>query len=366
MKRSPLSAFIACCLLPQGAVLGESAVSTTLGFNKVVCLPNSDTIVGIPFRQQGSRSGALASAPDVSGDSATLTLSGNLALPPGELDKHYVKFSSGAKDGRFYDITGNTADTLTIDLNGDSLGGTAEGDKLVIAEYWTLDTLFPPDKATTSWTETPEGSGNWVPNGHAVVASSSTLARRTEILLPNLTGQGTNLAPTTVYFIHQGIWKIVGSGDDQGGVVLYPDNYMIVRNNANVANSTIFSTSGDVDYSSMAIPLSTRVVGSQDNHVAVPRPVAVRLIDLGLDSSVFVESPSALNRRDEILIFDNSLAAKNKGPTAVYFKTAASWRKVGTADNEDDAVIPPGHGIIIRKYPTESGQTVFWNNFPAY
>ncbi|MFN2427032.1 MAG: 30S ribosomal protein S17, partial [Candidatus Binatia bacterium] len=45
------------------------------------------------------------------------------------------------------------------------------GDRVVIAEYWTLDTLFPPAQATTGWTENTENPGEYIQNGHAVVAS---------------------------------------------------------------------------------------------------------------------------------------------------------------------------------------------------
>lgn len=373
MKRSTAIVYLALFLLPQGSVSGETAVSPTLGFNKVVCLPNSDTIVGVPFRQQGSRMGALASAPDISGDSATLTLSGNPSLPNGGLDKHYVKFSSGAKDGRYYDITGNTADTLTLDLNGDSLAGVVEGDKVVIAEYWTLDTLFPPDKATTSWTEIPPGSGNWVPDGHAVVASLGTLptGRRTEIRVVDPTTAGTNLPVSGRYFVNAGVWRKSGDAvTDFGGLILYPDQCFRISHPATVLRETVFGASGDVETGNFSVPLSTRSEGLQDNLVSIPRPVAVTLDELNLrQSGAFVPSLGTLpgDRRDLLLVFDNEAQLINKAPSATYFVVGGQWRKVGSGtSNVGGDQLPPGVGFIVRKYQTTSGETVFWNNLPSY
>src|SRR5690606_36640812 len=111
-------------------------------------------------------------------------------------------------------------------------------------------------------------------------------------------------------------WWGVDQGSGKGGTILYPDSYIIIRNNSIVARATVFSSSGDVEYGNFAIPLTTRTSGKQDNHIAVPRPVAVALKDLGLnDNSVFSISPAAFNRMDELLVFDNSIPSRNKAPT---------------------------------------------------
>jgi hypothetical protein len=55
-------------------LMAQSVTSGSVGFNKVTCLSNSDTIVGVPFRAQGSRHTKLAAAPVVSGDVAALIL----------------------------------------------------------------------------------------------------------------------------------------------------------------------------------------------------------------------------------------------------------------------------------------------------
>ncbi len=75
-------------------LMAQSVTSGSIGFNKVTCLSNSDTIVGVPFRAQGSRNTKLAAAPVVNGDVATLTLTAT-HLPLWPTHSRYVKFNSG-------------------------------------------------------------------------------------------------------------------------------------------------------------------------------------------------------------------------------------------------------------------------------
>jgi uncharacterized protein (TIGR02597 family) len=344
----------ACCSVPFAQA--QSVTTESVGFNKITCLANSDTIVGVPLRKQGSISTKLTATPSATTGNVTLTLA-NTELPT--LAKHFLKFNSGNRDGRWYDILSNTASTVTIDLNGDNLDGVLSGDSVLIAEYWTLDTLFPPAQATT----------NPATTGHAIVASSSVLSRKTELLLPNLTGQGTNLAPSATYYITSNVWKKFGdtTRPSFGDVILYPDNYFIVRHNSTVTQSTVFKSIGEIEAKNFSIFLSTRASGKQDNFIGLPRPVAVKLVDLGLDETAFVNSPSTLARKDELLVFNNDAAIRNKAPSATYYRLAAGWRKFndGSTDH-NNTTIPAGAGFLIRKAATATGASVLWKNTSAY
>lgn len=339
----------------------QSVTSEPFGFNKVTCLANSDTIVGVPLRKEGSQSSKLASAPLINGDAATLTLTAT-NLTPDALTKHYVKFNSGTKDGCFYDITGNTANTVTINLNGDNLTGATTGDAVVIAEYWTLDSLFPPALATTDPTTT----------GHAIVASTSRFAsgRLTEVLLPDLVGVGTNIAPIQTFFIYNGAWRKQGQAitSDFGSSILYADTYFIVRHPAAVTSSTTFRCLGEVELGNISIPLSTNAAAYQDNFIALPRPVAVTLDSLALVPEAFVASTSrfASGRKDELLVFNNIVNAFNKAPDVTYYYFNGAWRKHGQDYTVDFGLdtIPAGVGFLIRKAPNAS--TIFWKNPPNY
>ena len=361
-KNHFLFAFAALFAFGAPVAIAQSVVSDPLGFNTIVCLPNSDTIVGVPFRPNGSQQGTLAAAPTgTDGDTATLTLSGNPGFTDDEFkDTHYVKFTSGAMDGHWYAITANTSDTLTVDLNGNNVPGAAADDGVVIAKFWTLDTLFPPADATTDPATT----------GHAIVKSSNVLNRSTEVLLPDFASQGINLPPNRKFFIEgdPAAWKEVTTGfPAAGSVILWPDTYFIIRNPGLNGNSTKFKISGEVETGKMAIPLSTSATGMQDNFVAIPRAIDVKLTDLGLISSgAFVPSSNTLNRADELFVYDNSVDLQNRTPSAKYFYYDGAWRKVAAGfPVADDDVIPAGSGILIRKAQSD-GSTVFWVNYPNY
>jgi uncharacterized protein (TIGR02597 family) len=188
-------------------------------------------------------------------------------------------------------------------------------------------------------------------------------------LLPNLTGQGTNLAPSATYYITSNVWKKFGdtTRPSFGDVILYPDNYFIVRHNSTVTQSTVFKSIGEIEAKNFSIFLSTRASGKQDNFIGLPRPVAVKLVDLGLDETAFVNSPSTLARKDELLVFNNDAAIRNKAPSATYYRLAAGWRKFndGSTDH-NNTTIPAGAGFLIRKAATATGASVLWKNTSAY
>lgn len=364
-------------LTASGLICAQSSTYSTapIGFNKVVCLTNSDTIVGVPFRQQGSLSSLLSASPAVVPgfpDLAEIPLQIS-TLTPGGLGQHYVKFEGGTRDGRWYDITANTASSATINLNGDTLDGVVEGDRVVITQYWTLDTLFPPDQATTGWTENLENPGEWIQNGHAIMASTSTLGsgRRTEILLPNLTAEGINIPSEGRYYIHNGIWKRSSSGNTSfDNTIIYPDTHFRISHPSSVTYTTTFRSAGEVEMSVMSIPLSTRQTTSQDNYIALGRPVSVTLNDLNLlGTDAFVSSTNTLGsgRQDELLVFDNALQLRNKAPSARFFVHNGIWKLSGGGNTDRGGeLIDAGLGIIIRKSTTLSGSTVFWTNTPSY
>lgn len=374
---STLALCLGTLLFPALSVQAQAQVvrSAPLGFNKITCLVNSDTIVGVPFRREGSIQTRTTGAPlDVGGqpDQKEIPL-GSLALTPGALTQHYLLFASGTRDGRWYDIVANSETSVTIDLNGDNVDTVALGDSAVIAEYWTLNTLFPPAAATTSWTEEPAGSGNWVPNGHAIVASLGTRAfqRRTELLFPDFSGSGINRSSSVTYYIFNNTWQqLNGDGSDMGNVILYPDYRATIRHPASVSFPTEYSSSGEVLISSFSIPLHTQVDGPRDTYIALPRPVDLTLSALNLwESGAFVQSlgTRAFQRRDELLVFDNNTSVINKSSSATYFHDGTNWLAVGdNVTNRDNDVIPAGAGFVIRKYQTTAGETVFWNNTAPY
>jgi uncharacterized protein (TIGR02597 family) len=339
-----------------------TAYTTPVGYVSQPCLANSDTIVSVPLRISAAAAGALSVAPVVSGTSATLTLSGTPGFTANAFaNTHYVKFKTGLDKGKWYVITANTADSLTVDLNGATTSAVAT-DQLEVIKFWTLNELFNPAQSTTD----PATTGN------AIVASLNQLAsgRRTQVLLPNLTGVGTNLAPTTIYYINDGIWKKQGAGATNFGTdQLWPDTYFIIRHPAAVTAPTTYTAVGEVDIWNFNVTLGTQAAGRQDNFIGLPRPTDIALNALNLAGTpAFVSSTSQLaaGRRDELLVYNNTAAGLNKAPALIYYHHDGIWKKQGGGATDVGAeVIPAGAGFIIRKYQAAGGASSNWDN-PGY
>lgn len=358
---------LACLTVSQAAF--AQVYTTPAGYTTVQCKANSDTIVGLPLRQSSAYSGTLSAAPDTASvpGSAVLSLSGTPGFTVNAYaNSYYVKFANteptpAAGDGQWFTITANTAGTLTVDLNGGTIAAVS-GARLEVLKFWTLNELFPLARSTTSAATT----------GTAIVATADVDEIMTQVLIPNISGVGINLAPTNTYFLMSGSgWKRFGSsiGTDFGNTFLWPDVYFIIRNPSAVGASTNYTVSGECEMGKMVIPLSTRIAGQQDNFVGIPRGVDVTLNQLNLGgTSSFVTTTDVDDIQDQLMVFNNASAVQNRAPSATYYYYNGAWRKFGqsAASNFGTDVISVGSGFMIRKAPTNDGATHFWINAANY
>jgi hypothetical protein len=330
------------CLLPIFVALNwcsvqlVSAENLMIGFNRVTCQAKSDTLVSVPFMKHPVKAAkTLAVVPTISSGQAVLTPSEATTWTADELKNNfYVRITSGVLAGHWYDITGNAAATLTIDLNGENGSGFAEGDTFMVVGYWTLDTLFPPVTQTTFH----KSSGN-----------------------------------LEVYFLTDSGWKKSAAGfPAAGNTILEPGLPFIIRHPDQVA-ATDFEPDGRVLRGTDSIWLEQTAADKQDNTVAVQRPVDVALSDSGLGETAFASSTSHASgdRKDELLVFDNGAKAFNKSPSAIYYKVAQSWFKdEGKAEANSAAAstkaLSASSGLIIRKSKGTTDISTIWNNQPTY
>jgi uncharacterized protein (TIGR02597 family) len=341
---------------------GQTAYTTPVGYVSQKCLPVSDTIVGLPLRIATSAAGALSGNPNLAAlpNSAILTVSGTPGFTVNAFSGTcYVKFTSGTSQGKFYTVTSNTASTITVNLNGDNLGAV-NTDTFVVCKFWTLAELFVPSASTTD----PATTGN------AIVVTTSTLSKKTEVLLPNITAAGINLASAGSYYILGGSWRKSGQPTNVSydNTQLWPDNLFTIRQ-PNLAVSTSYTISGEVDTGNFVVPLRTQSTVKQDNLVGLPRPVDTTLNALALGgTSAFVTTTSTLSKKDELMVYNNVIAAKNKAASASYYYFNAGWRKSGQPTNIDFGgdIINAGAGFMIRKAIVPNGATSFWNNTASY
>lgn len=325
--------------------------SDPVGALRLKFLGNSDTVVSLPLQRPALAESAVASR---SGNDLTLTDAAP-SLPAGGA---YLLVMSGVLEGATLPITAAAGHTVTVDATGVALSSIAAADLVAIAPFWTLDTLFPA--------------------GTGVLATTNPLQRKTELLLFDDSVAGKNLSASATYFYYSGAalvgpgWYRVGDTQHLAGATrLAPRGWFIVRHNA--ATDTFLTLAGGVQLAGWRVPLFTRAAATdQDNYVALPVPTPVSLGASGL-ATVFRATTNPLQRGDELLVFDNAVAAKNKSAAATYYfysgtgLAGSGWYRVGDTTNKMDALaLRPGEGAIVRRKSTTTPDTRDWTGLPGY
>ncbi len=348
MKKLPYLLFGALVL--AGNAFGQTTATTTpVGFITNTCKSGSDTYISPGLNQAVAFSSSVLTLPATN----QIQVTGAPAWTANQFaGAYFVKFTSGAKAGAYFVITSNTSDTLTVNLSADSITTALASDTVQIFPFWTLSSLFPI--------------------GNSAITQSlgtSGLQRRTQVLFPDITNAGTNLAATGIYYQTSTGWKdALNNNAVADNIVIPPDSYIIIRNRAADADTT-FTAVGLVDLTPLVSELVTTSTAAQDNSIALNRPVDVALKNLNLISSngfVASNGTGGLARRDLILTFDNTIADTNKPANHIYYYDSTSpgnWKDALDSNRiSDDDVIKAGTGFIIRKYRTGNGATAFWTN----
>jgi uncharacterized protein (TIGR02597 family) len=345
--------------LPILTLAGLCATAATLsaqvqmpgltGFQRLSLPGNSDSFISTPYARPEAASGLVL---NITGNDVAFR--GTPGWTPGQFvyaagtqpDHYYLLIQSGPAAGASYPITASAAGTVTVDTSEESLATVAAGHRAAIIPHWTLGTLFP--------------------GGSGVHPSSTPANRATEVMFPNQNATTINSSPTAIFYYFSGSWREIGQGTAlRDDTIVFPDSYLIVRHN--IAASTQYQCQGAVIRSSLRSPIGINPAAKRDNHLALQRPAETTLGASGLISSgAFAASPSPGVRTDELLVFDNALARKNKSASAIYYYWNSAWRKVGggTASFDNAAVFTPGSGLILRK--NTAGVSPTWINIPNY
>ena len=113
---------------------------------------------------------------------------------------------------------------------------------------------------------------------------------------------------------------------------------------------------------------------AEDFVISTGRPTGIELSDLGLGgTAAFVDAvkspalPILTSPGDRILVYENNGDDFNNAPNASYFYLNGHWRKVGSAFDvsQDDVLLLPGQGVVLRKNGGGSG-TATWTNRAPY
>jgi len=345
---------LAFALLPFH--LHAQLATEPVGFNKVTCKGGSDTIVAVPFHRNPAFTGKIGAPPSVDEGIATITPAGIATLPADAFaaQPHYLRFRDGGMDGAWFEVTGNTSASITIEVGLASLGGLSTDEMFDVIPHWTIETLLPKASQTTL-----HPSAGKLPPGRA-----------SSLMLADLTREGIRLAPDRIFFVNSQGWFEAARGFPAAGEVLVkPGQVLVVRHKPGAAD-TVFRTTNRVHRYDHPTLLKSGPDGPQDHAVGLMRPVPVKLSDLDLDGTAFVSSASNApgDRKDELLVYDNLTAALNKAPSKTYFRVGSQWRQDagGSFPVANDALIPPSTAIVIRKAATTTERTLLWVNSPRY
>lgn len=354
--RRPFLAPIGLISLIGLSVAHAQLTTEPVGFNKVTCKGGSDTLVAVPFHENPAFSGKIGPLPVVTEGTAVITPAGTATLPSGAYvaAPHYLRFSGGAMDGAWFEVTANTSASISIAVGDASLGALTSGERFDVIPHWTLGTLLP---ASTQAALHPS-TGKLPP------------ARGSSLMLADVTREGIRLAPDRVYFVTSGGWfEAAGGFPEADEVVVDPGQVLIIRHKPGAAD-TVFRTTNRVHRYDHPTTLTSGPGGPRDHAIGLMRPVPVRLTDLDLDATAFLDSvsPAAADRKDELLVYDNLSAALNKTPAKIYFRVGGQWFEDagGTHLPAGTASVPPSTALVIRKAATSTPRALVWVNSPRY
>ena len=372
LRRFRPLAVAALCAMIAPAAFAVTATTDPVGFIKVSYQGNADSYTFIPFKRTPEYAGSITS---VTGGNV-LTASGtpnfgNLVFgEPAQPKTYFILLTSGPKLGMFYTVTANSSNSVTVDTLGDDLSAVATSNFQIIP-YDTLGTVFP--------------------GGQGVNASTSFLAasRQSEVLIPNNATAGTNLAAAKSYFYYTSVsnpslngWRQAGNNSRiANNDILVSDTPLIIRHNVATATETTFM--GTVHMGTLTTPLGIiDAAKNQDNPIALPIAASLSLTQLNLfESGAFAPSTSFIagSRKDELLVWDNTLPGVTFGKNnaafkSYYYYTSVSnpslngWRKSG--DNatiaNNDIVLTSTTQLTVRKKTTGVASTVIWSVKPPY
>lgn len=356
-------AALGLCAVVDSATAQTTVTTDPVGFVQLSLPGQSDTRVSVPFTQAPAFVGTVQST-----SSNTITFSGT----PGWTANQFV-YASGVqpntyyaligtagtsdttgtmpKEGSIYTITANTANTLTLNVNGDNVSIVSEGTQISIIPYWTLATVFPASNANVSFTP-----------------STSPLLLQTQLMFLNYAAVGINASSANIYYFYNGAWRLMGdsSSTDHSNDVILPNVYFTVRNPTTTTNLVALGT---VPMGTIGVNLVTQSSGQQDNYLSLLRPIGVSLENSGLISSgAFSASASPLMLSDCLFVFDNTQVGFNKSASEIYYYYNNGWRQMGQSSSTDfgSTLLPVGSGFVIRKAAVANGPTQVWQHTPPY
>jgi len=323
-------------LLSISSLAAQTATTAPVGYVTSTAADASDTYVGTVLSEQ------IALTSVASGVAGAVVSTASTLVEDAYNATHYVLFTTGAKDGQWYEVVDTTTNSVVLETDVAALGVTT-GDEFKVIKFWTLATLFPSS------------------SGFAV--SVNPFSPVAQVLLNNLEATGINLSSASSYFYHDGSspilsntagWYKTGALSSAAAVRLTPETYFTIRNQSGSDFDVVVSGSVPVEIVGTGV---VSAASAQDNQLVNPYPSALSLDASGL-TNVVTSSPNPFSPGDQVLLFANEGTGINRSSLASYFyhdgsspilSNTAGWYKVGSLVASGAIEIPAGGAFWIRK-----------------
>jgi uncharacterized protein (TIGR02597 family) len=351
---------VALAILGAAVMAGNAQTTVTsdvVGYVNQTFAAGSDTIVVPQLLRPVEFVGAVSSV-SVSGGNATLVCPSATFSPNSfqyvavtQPKTYFAMVTSGNLTGTGFLVVSNGTGNFTVALDG-LTATSADITGIEVRPLWTLNTLFPSSSANVTFTPS---------------TGTTAAGRRTQLLMPNFTGSGINRAASAIYFYNPTLsdWvATTATGVKAGDTPLVPSQYLIHRNIGGTPVTLNASVVGSVFSKPGVVYLGTLPTGANDTLVGLARPTDYKLSEIGFTDTNFLQSTgtTAATRRDQILVYTTAGSGINRAPTAIYFKTAGTWRATTSSTTAVDPVIPAGSAIIVRKYQSDGNDRLVVNN----
>jgi uncharacterized protein (TIGR02597 family) len=234
-------------------------------------------------------------------------------------NQHYFRLSNGDNAGEFSTIVANTANSITLADDLNSVLATTS--TFSVTPYWTLGTAFP--------------NGGGLQGGTSVAAADT-------VTIYNANFVGTN------YFYNSTAnqWRTGITASDN--VIIPPGSGLGIERKQEAPVSLVLA--GSVPLGASAVDVNGSVSGTATRNTLVGSayPLASRrLADIGLytgDAATGVVGGTSVAAADTVTIFNPAT-----GVATVYFynTTANQWRTGLTGS--DNVTIPEGAAVLIAR-----------------
>lgn len=282
------------------------------------------TFVVLPMERASAYTGSCSGASfSLDGSSRTvITFASNLFTTnqfTGTGNQHYLRLTSDPNAGDFSTIISNTANSITLADNFNSVLTTAS--TFEVNPYWTLGTALP--------------AGGGLQGGTSATAADT------------VTLYNTNFVGTTYFYnTTASAWRTGITGSDN--VIIPPGTGFAIERKQNSAVGIVVPGSVPLGWSAVDVNGSTSGSATKYTLVGSAYPLASKTLkDLGLytsNSTTGVQGGTSATASDTVTIYNPSTGV---GTAYFYNTTAGAWRTGITA--ADNVTIPEGAAVMITR-----------------